>query len=47
MFILLIKKYVFFIIELKHREPMIFDQGRPHLAGELFGRFVMMGRWLY
>ena len=34
---------VFFIIELKHREPTVFDQGRPQLAGELFGRFVMIG----
>ena len=43
-FILEIKKVKFiFIIELKHREPMVFDQGRPQLAGELFVRFVMIG----
>ena len=34
---------IFFIIELKHLEPTVFDQGRPQLAGELFGRFVMIG----
>ena len=34
---------IFYIIELKHLEPTILDHGRPQLAGELFGRFVMIG----
>ena len=34
---------VFFYYRTETCEPTVFDQGRPQLAGELFGRFVMIG----
>ena len=34
---------IFLIIELIHCKPTVFDEGRPQEAGELFGRFVMIG----